>query len=333
MKKNVFMLLAVTALLLVGCSKMEQVYPVPGGELSEVPVELSGVINAGTRGAGPIAGINPSADLELSVFRADATSAMTYNTTFPRKLDGTLTTTGSVTMSPKQYYLVDGTRYTKFIAVYPRVADEKHKADANTVEYTIDGTTDIMTSTVVQGNKATTPPPSLAFTHKLTQVRVKVIADGTADELTAIPGIWGKVTGITLTNKAVTALVTLPDPNSGAASIAQKPSTTAAPLPLATTHSSGLAIPTNGTAVEFGYAMFLPVSSAGLELKITTETSGATPKTVTTDSTLSFVEGKVYTITIRFKASGGTEVVSVTGGGSMTEWQPATGGPIEEPLS
>jgi hypothetical protein len=334
MKKDVFMYLAVAALLFVGCSKTEQEHPVPSGKLSNVPVKLSGVINEGGTRA-PVTGTTPASDLELSIFRADATTDKTYATTYTSKLDGTFkpaeqSLPASVEMSPAQYYLVDGTRYTKFIAVYPRVDDAQYAPDAGTVDYTIDGETDIMTGTLVEGNKLE-PVPAMAFTHKLTQVKVKVKAVGTDAERTALDAAWGKVIGITLTGKAVTAVVTLPNPNSGVTSIAAKTEPAPTALALIKDAAVGNGLSLSDAAADFGYAMFLPVTTeAPLQLNITTETTGTTPKQVST-SPQTFDEGNIYTITIEFKINptGGpdAQVVSVTSTGSMTDWN-TTPGPI-----
>jgi hypothetical protein len=328
MKKNVLMLLAVTALLFIGCTKMEQVYPVPSGELSNVPVELSGVINeGGTRAIlnEPITGTTASVDLDLSVFRADQTTA--FPTVYDSKFDGTFKTTNAVEISPAQYYLIDDNKYTKFIAVYPRVADAQYVKNDKTVEYQINGTTDILASTLVSGKKSAPNTSAMAFSHLLTQVKVKVVADPTltAPELAAIETIWGKVTGITLSGKNVPALVTLPTPSTtDAATIAQKPSTTATPLALTATHTEGgsLTIPITTTAAEFGYAMFLPVSSGTLTLNISTTKTGATAVTKTTSIAQAFEAGKVYEIKIQFKATGGPSglVVTVNNTGSLTNW-------------
>jgi hypothetical protein len=337
MKKNVFMYLAVTALLFIGCTKMEQVYPVPSGELSNVPVELSGAINESTRAVltGPVNGTTAPDDLDLSVFRAD--QATGYPTDYDKKLDAVFEegTTGTVRITPAQYYLVDASRKTKFIAVYPRVADAQYNKSNKTVEYEINGTTDILASTIVEGNK-TNGADKMTFSHLLTQVKVQVVADPTlsAEELAAIEGIWGKVKEITLTDKLVTALVTLPAPSStDAATIAQKPSTTATSLPLTATHTEGdggLTIPIDGDADDFGYAMFLPVNS-GVELNIKTTETGAGYVPKTTANTVKFEAGKRYTITIRFKAQGGSSglVITVANTGDLNDWTPVAPAPEE----
>jgi hypothetical protein len=332
------MYLAVTALLFIGCTKMEQVYPVPSGELSNVPVELSGAINdGGTRAVltGPVTGTTAPDDLDLSVFRADQTTA--FPAVYDDKFDATFKqgVAGTVEISPAQYYLIDASKSTKFIAVYPRVADAQYVKNDKTVEYAINGTTDILASTLVTGSKGG-PAGRMTFSHLLTQVQVKVLADPTltAPELAAIEGIWGKVTGITLTDKAVPALVTLRAPSATTgvdASIAQKTPSTPTPLPLA--HTGGdLTIPINGTADDFGYAMFLPVTSGTLTLNITTTKTGSTPVQKTTSTAQAFEAGKVYTITIRFKATGGPSglVVTVAQTGELNDW--TTGGNTNEPL-
>jgi hypothetical protein len=325
MKKNVFMYLAVTALLFVGCSKMEQVYPIPGGELSNVPVELSGVIHAGnTRITGPIAGTMPPNGMAVSVFRANTTYGTQYNT----KLGGTFTG-GKIAMSPKQYYPVDGSSI-KFIAVHPE--NGTYDDENRTVEFLINGSTDILCSNVVEGSK-TGPAPGMTFRHLLTQVKVMVIADGTnkAD----VPSEWGEVTGVAINGKAVPALVTLPAPTgNGAASIAQKPGATGTNL--AVTKASGvganLAIPTGTAAAEFGYAMFLP-STADETLTLTITTTKTTGVETITNTAKSYAGAGIYVITIKFRLGGGIDVDTNAATSDLQQWSTPSGNGVDAELN
>jgi hypothetical protein len=291
MRKNVFMCLAVTALW-ASCSLQEQ-YPASNG----VPVELSGVINTGSTRT-PInsdASKLPSEQLTLlRMFRADATSSTAYNA-FAGGITGTFNTNGTIVMVPTQYYL-NGGNSSKFIALYP--AGTYNSSDG-TFEYSIDGTTDIIASQAVEGSKGSPILTTMAFEHLLTQVKVSVKAGGSNAEEVAAK--WGKVKSISIKDKKVTAKVTLPSPNGTAvvkASIAE--SGTKEDLPLHITHTGGtggMPIPTTGTSVYYGYAMFVPpVVEGGLTLTLQTENYSLEKAT----NIMAFGAGQAYSIDINF---------------------------------
>jgi hypothetical protein len=331
MKKNVFMCLAAMALL-VSCSKSEV-----GPASDDVAVELSGVINtdASTR-AGENEGVKesnndllPKSLLYLSVFRADATSGTSYGNVYTNAaaIDGTFDVTGQIAMDPLQYYLIDETKSSKFIAVHPRIdaADysTKYTAAARTVEYEIDGNSDIIASTVVEGNKSNPIGTYMVFSHLLTQVQVKVVADAASTSAD-----WGKLTEISINGKAVTALVTLPDPSTaGQAVINYKEGSGA--LPLVSEYSTdGLDIPT-GDAVLFGYAMFLPSEDESLTFNITTA-RGGTGKTVTTTA-IDWDASNAYEIVIEFQANGNAIVQPGKTGqdaAKLNQWNPVLNQPV-----
>jgi hypothetical protein len=316
MKKNVFMYLAATALL-VSCSKVEVVEPASDG----VPVELSGVLNAGagTRGDGVIGNIDtkPAVSLNLSVFRAD----QPYGTEYKDPIGGTFTTGGEIDMDPKQYYLADGDKKSKFIAVYPNTGE--YSKTARTLNFTVDGTTDIIASQLVEGSKNAKISTPMAFRHLLTQIQVSVVADPTAtdEEKAAISTqIFGKVSSIIIKNRAGTALVTLPAPTTDAGTeVDPIVATLAGDLTLFPTHgdTGGLTIPTNDTPAPYGYTILAPVTAEALTLEI--ETAGGTKTRYTSPLTLN--KGNAYAIKIIFKTTGEPEI---EGGGDGTDNDGAT---------
>jgi hypothetical protein len=335
MKKIILMMSAVTAL--AGCSKMEQITDgqIPENDGSGVPVQLHGVISAdATRGEGVITG-TPA--LSFDVFRADMVSEGKYTTTYAKKVGGTMTaTTGTITLNPKQYYSPNAALKTKFIGVYP--AGGAENLTTRTVTYTnamLDGSTDIMASGLVEGYKGIVTNPSLTFNHLLTKVVVLVKA-GSSDpgEIANIAAMWGDITKIALKDKNIGAVVTLPDPTTGgAATIAA--SGTPADLALAKKSTNNTAVSNitlTGTAQEFGYAMFLPVTTAEkLTLLVNTSAAYSTtplPLPITTAQT--FEAGKSYTITLSFTVEGTTSAnasVEISGG-SAAGW--SDGSPINE---
>lgn len=266
-------------------------------------------MNVDTRGTGPITGVKPSQALSLNIYRADATSGTTYGGTYTSNFTGTMAaTSGTITMNPLQYYLADVTRSTKLIALYP--SGGTYSSANKTVTYAaLDGGTDIMCSAPVQGSR-NTPMSAMTFSHMLTQVHVQVKAQNAA-----AVAAWGNVTGITIAGKKTSVVVTLPNPTSGAASIAATGAATALPL---TTPNGGPASTSQTlttTAATYGYGMFLPVTTAGtLTFNITTAKGGT--QTLTTATAQKFEAGKAYVMEITFNV----EAISVTA--TLTDWAP-----------
>jgi hypothetical protein len=209
-------------------------------------------------------------------------------------------------MNPAQYYLVDGDKTSRFIAVYPNEI-EYVEAD-RTLEFNIDGTTDIIASRVVEGSKTTKVVP-MEFDHLLTQVQVSVVADGAAD-VDQISQQWGKVTEITISDKGGHALLTLPAAD-GSAQKSFAPTGTQGALTVAE-YASDVLIPADGSTARYGYAMFLPTSN---QLDLTITTSRGPARTVTTTNLPTLSEGHAYAITLKFKL----DDVEIDGGGDDGE--------------
>jgi len=306
------------SLLVVACSADNSVLPSdPIGDPAEI--RLSGVLNdinieTDTRGTGPITGTKPSNALDLNIYRADASAGTTYAATYTSNFTGTMAaTTGAITMSPLQYYHADPTRNTKLIAVYPAAGTYASAGRTLTSTTVLDGGTDVMCSGLVQGNR-TTAAGAMTFSHLLTQIKVNVIAQNDA-AVTA----WGNVTGITISGKAQNYIITLPDPSTAAVGAKATIAATGTATALSLTKADGTAASTSFTLTTasqlYGYAMFLPVTTAGtLTFNITT-TNATTAQTLTTTAQ-TFVAGTAYEMNITFSVTG----ISVTA--SLTDWTP-----------
>ena len=210
MKNLIFVLLALLALS--GCSKSEHISE---DVFTGLPVQLSGVIADATRaGQGVVSGAKPDKALSMHIFRADQSDITTpawtanYETT---TITGSMAqSSGTITLTPAQFYLSRSDRSSRFIGVYPAgTPDISNKK----VTYTLDGAMDVMCSNFAQGNKAS-DDISMTFKHLLTQIQVKVKNGGSTDkEKSDIPTLWGNVTSIKVKGRATAVVLTLPNPN------------------------------------------------------------------------------------------------------------------------
>ncbi len=235
----------------------------------------------------------------------------------------------AITFDPKEYYLVgrDNTKNkSRLIGWYPRATPA-----SGVVEITVDGTTDIMVSNEVEGNKVA-PCGKVSFQHVLTQLKVNAYALDEAAKTkwgaiesirlkTADDGSKGKfynTCGITLPT-AVTAgtpasaTVGTGDGTATGPTLAMKNIADDSDLHTADdTAAGGLVLPvatlgadkniTNTNARPCGYAMFTPFDTNGqITLEIVT-TNGGT-QDVPVEWTSGYEAGKAYTLTLRFTVS------------------------------
>jgi hypothetical protein len=337
MKKIIFTVLAVTAL--TGCSKWEQITDgqVPESDGSGVPVQLNGSITDITRGDGQI---STGTVIGLTVFRVNKEETSKDVYAYPsdystaKILTGSMAADNKITLDPPQKYSPNTSVYTKFIGVYPAGGTEN--VSARTVTYSaLDGTTDIMVSAfTAERNKEGNTTPTLNFSHLLTGVKVLVKAGlqesgGTekAAELADIIEQWGNITAIAVKDKKTDAVVTLPVPTTNdAASIAADGVPADLPLTKKSDNNSVSAITLAEAPQEFGYAMFLPFSSAKLELLLNTSTAYIhAPKTVSTDAGQTYDAGKNYAITLSFKLDGTVGVDVGIEGDVPSNWEDGSG--------
>jgi hypothetical protein len=228
-------------------------------------------------------------------------------------------------MTPKQYYLPDKNRKTKYIAAYP--TGGTYNAAARTITYTLDGTQDVMCSSTVEGNKGSSDL-TLAFNHLLTKLKVEVKVEGAdATEKATVKALWGNVTSIKVKGRKTNVVLTLPAPSAGTGTVGTLAAGTSATADLALRQldgkdiaTAGVEIPDDGSAATFGYAMFLPFSSEKLKLDVTTVEGGK--QEVETKNPLIYEAGKGYQITVTFKIDGTTTITA--GSGEMGEWDDET---------
>ena len=138
---------------------------------------LDGMINSGF-----------GTDLDVAFARADADNSGTYTAYGTDAPAGSIAASSKeLSFAPAQYYRANGNK-TKLIGWYPRRAGVSFTQATGVVDFgTIDGKTDIMATPLKEGKKDA-PIQSLAFSHLLTQISVKVYAPDAATQ-----ALWGKV--------------------------------------------------------------------------------------------------------------------------------------------
>jgi hypothetical protein len=325
MKKSVIMVLALTALF--GCSKMEQEVGVDvnGNPTGGVPVDLTGVIEGTASTRGGVIDAIPTGGLELNLYRADATSVGTYSSGFAA-INGVLQQSGAIT-GHGQYWIQTG-ESSAFIAVYPRFTSYS----GGVISGTLDGSTDLMSSNLAQGDKTTSGGISLKLAHLLTKIEVEVIASAT-DDLSQTVNTWGsQVTSIDLLSQANNVALTLPSSFSVAsfpAAATVSPTYTNS-VDFALKNSDGTTAPAwtiSKTGATFGYVMFAPGTGKTLTFKV--KTTGVTAGRDVTVAAKDYVAGKRYKMIFTFSAGGGGIGVAVlesdSDGGLFTWDDPATG--------
>jgi hypothetical protein len=321
---------------LTACSKFE---PVDVNDKNGSPVKLSGNIYTGaeTRGDGIITGLPTGADvLNLNVYRADQITNSTWSgvTKYVSRVNATLDASGAINATPSLYYAPNGNRNSSFIGLYPQGGTPDYTA--NTVKYTaIDGGTDILGSQFVEGNKSTSTPLALTFTHLLTRIEVELlIDDADANRRQSISDAWGLINSISVVDKKVDALVTLPAPGAaGRPVVTTDVSSTLAELPLVADDGDPVTpinLPTGTSSVLFGHAIFVPFASGPLTLKAYAANFGEVSVTKP-DVTLEV--GKAYTVVLKFdidSGGGALQIVSLTAT-TINGWG-SGGAPIPAPV-
>jgi hypothetical protein len=332
------MLLAVAAL--TSCSKFEQV---PNAGETGSPVKLYGSIYTGTEtraiGDGVITTIPATSPyFEFQVYRADESAPSTYGA-YASGADGVLAPSGTpgvgdITTSPALYYLPVLTSAatplkSSFVGLYPRGGT----LSSGQVTFTgLNGNTDIMCSDIGEGNTVyggtSTGGLTLTFYHLLTKIKVELNAiGGSPAELAGVSAAWGTITDISVDDKKVdNIVVALPAPGSpGHGSVTATGAAADLPLTLPGGGAATAQAPGTGTAVTYGFAMFVPVQSpaqAPLKLLVTSAKIGQFEVDVPTQS---WDAGTGYTITLEFSATS-VKVGKVTPNtGTLDDWTEVTG--------
>ena len=207
--------------------------------------------------------------------------------------------TRTVTLSSILYYPTSGaTLYLK--AFSPKAETGKAERAANNVNFTIDGSQDIMMSDEVNGTKLTITPLLLTLTHKLTQVNIKVKAgnDGAS-------AVWGNITKIEILSRPSNLDLNLQDGTIAAGA-------TPAPISIVIyNNATGQGLTTEYVTIG-SPVMFLPVTDSWV-IRFTTQYETAE---VTSD--LDLKAGESNLISVTFKA----RIIELSA--TVTDW--VTGG-------
>lgn len=317
MKKIMFSLVAVAAM--ASCTQSDVIGLSPDENVEiRVSAGITSAVSSSTRAV--VEGmINESftKDLDVAFVRADQGDTDAYATYGATALEGTVAHTNkTLSFASAQYYLANGKK-TKLIGWYPRRSGVSYTQDTRVVDFgVIDGKTDLMATTLQEGDKKT-KMPELKFNHLLTQFSIKVYAPDTDTQ-----ALWGTVGSITITGKKQTCTITLPEATenintavtpvfTGADNldlIKVDPATSTTPIiyPL----TLGVAQTAAG-AVLAGYAMFAPKSTGSIELQINMETGGSQKATISVPASKGFEAGTAYAITLKFTSAGINPTVSV----------------------
>lgn len=327
MKKNIFYFLPM--MLLAGCTSgdlNEGREPVITGDQE---IQLStGVGNLPTHTRAVINSTLPTAGLDVSILRLDATGTPTA--TFPAwntvtsaavKSAHVDATNGQVafkngTTTTHEYYQANGNK-TRLQGWYPKDG----AVAAGKITWTIDGAKDIMVSNYQDADKTNKfgSGNKLQFEHMLTQMVVKAYATGK-------PAFdaWGGIKSVSVKEPNLTCEVTLAD--AAITSATFKGKTTNTHLPIIKKNMDDTALspdydPTKGLAYDYtnnktnatlcGYAMFAPASAAGITLIIETATGGIIEKAIAQE----FKAGFAYNVTLKLTS---TEIVPVV---AISEWK------------
>lgn len=269
MKKH--LLLTLLILFLFGCTedtlRTVSVEPVD----DEIRMKMGiGSVESSTRGDGVIHDSFTN-NLLVSFVRFDATNqSSTYGT--DRLVDATVlaNTVDNVVFQPSQYYLTNGYN-SKLTGLYPQVDGVKATWDMTNqkISFDIDGSTDIMCSNTIEGNKENRSLNRLVtFGHVLTQIQLHIYASNatTVD-------VWGKVESIKIANREKNIIYTLSATGEG---VFTPDGSDRDDLPITFTQpnaADGVTIPVStvgdGTDVSpVGYIMFAPITDATHELQI-----------------------------------------------------------------
>lgn len=307
MKKIFYSLLFL--LTLVGCSQQEGLVPDRSGEAIVLNGNIGG-LTAETR-----APIDPThaGVLDVAFARIDQTGASTWGawngaTTLQAKRAGT-EGTAAITFNEgsEQYYTTGLTNNgIKYIGWYPNNA-----VSAGKVNFTIDGKTDVMWTSAVQGSatdKFSNANKVFAFNHQLVRMEVSIWGD------TPSPDLWGTVNQIRILNTPVSATMTLADTPTlswgatGAVFLKNSNDTDF--------KGASHVILNNGYSRNAGYVLLAPADSYTFE--VTTAKGGTRKVTVEKQ----FLASNKYRVIFRFDSTGITSSATIgtwgDGGGASS---------------
>ena len=219
---------------------------------------------------------------------------------------------GTLSFATPQYYPVNGDKV--FFYAYSPVSGATYTAGTSSaapkVTWTLNGHTDVMAAQVTTGiGKATTgtqSQPAFTFTHKLMQLKFKVMKDAALTDI-------GNVTALTVNNAAKTISMNLSNGNittSSTGSITAYASTT------------GQAVTTTATYLGTNGSPFLTTKTDNLTLTIT---CGGEDWTIIPDLPADAGPGKTVEITLKLTPAG-VVIRSITLNSSTSLTIPRAGG-------
>jgi hypothetical protein len=260
----------------------------------------------------------------LTVLRADAGAEDSYSG-YDFSVNATFGTDGKISWETgaEMKYPKNG-KNVKLIGLHPRgTVTIPTGSGTTTVTYSgFDGTDDIMCSGFLEGNKDDAIEEKMAFSHLLTQVQVYVKGEDGSSVYE-----WGKVTGITITDKAGTVVVNVPDPQTGSTpTLSPIEDPGALTVPTSTDGSFG------ANAAPYGVVMFVPSESdETLTFNVTTANNDGVI-VLPTKTERSYEASTAYKVTIEFKNDGEIDIdIDISGDdGSILEWIDAESGEEEE---
>ena len=219
---------------------------------------------------------------------------------------------GTLSFATPQYYPVDGQKV--YFYAYSPVKGATYTAGSGStapkVTWTLDGHTDVMAAQVTTGiAKAATgtqSQPSFAFTHKLMQLKFKVMKDAALTDL-------GNVTALKVNNAATSLSMTLSNGNVTTLSTGSL---------TAYSSTTGQAVTTTATYLGTNGSPFLTTKTDNLSLTLT---CGSKTYTVTPELPADAGPGKTVEITLKFY-SGGLIIYGISLNSSSSVTIPRAGG-------
>ena len=221
-------------------------------------------------------------------------------------------TNGTLSFATPQYYPVDGQKV--YFYAYSPVKGATYTAGSGStapkVTWTLDGHTDVMAAQVTTGiAKAATgtqSQPSFAFTHKLMQLKFKVMKDAALTDL-------GNVTALKVNNAATSLSMTLSNGNVTTLSTGSL---------TAYSSTTGQAVTTTATYLGTNGSPFLTTKTDNLSLTLT---CGGKDYTVTPELPADAGPGKTVEITLKL-TSGGLIITGIILNSSTSLTIPQAGG-------
>ena len=219
---------------------------------------------------------------------------------------------GTLSFATPQYYPVDGQKV--YFYAYSPVKGATYTAGSGStapkVTWTLDGHTDVMAAQVTTGiAKAATgtqSQPSFAFTHKLMQLKFKVMKDAALTDL-------GNVTALKVNNAATSLSMTLSNGNVTTLSTGSL---------TAYSSTTGQAVTTTATYLGTNGSPFLTTKTDNLSLTLT---CGGKDYTVTPELPADAGPGKTVEITLKL-TSGGLIITHIILNSSTSLTIPQAGG-------